>query len=758
MNDTSDTAVPPDLAPASRNLRARLSPERWAVVVALAHERVRILDETAAQHASGLSRRRALAAVAPDVEWPTYLHWCRVAKKREGAPWERQLDARVPPPPERVPDDVRLAAIMLRRGDRTIRPQVARQHLIAQFGPERGHISNASLRRIWKAEGLQQPRGGFRSPPHPPGKVTDLSGGAGLALLGAAAVETGVIEALGRAVVEHTKAVVAAQPQGEQSDLDALRDEQGRFTGAYNRAVRGAHEEDPRRAPEATKRRGRRLDTLAIAKSSPATVGHKLLAMGATALVTERRGFDGLEGPSGAWLEALGGAAYQDTTLDKCLAELALVDAGDVLWTAHAQLWQRVTKPWSLEEGAPPWLQFALYVDATQEPYWPDAFAVSGKVSHVGQVMPCLTRIALMGGPGVPLLVKTFAGSASLAKEVIPLLDRTDAVLGKSEVGRLTILDAEACQTPLLQALVARPDTWFITVLKGSTARSAERSEEGDWQPYRAHDQIRPLTVTLGGDLRLRAVEMVRKGSRHPTPTVFLTNTPEADLPLESVPTGYLSRWPHQEQRFRDGRNGIGLDRTHGYSGEWVTHVALATAEEKNERSVKAAQKRVERTVAVEKQAHTAWEAAPRGKRGDARKLLNTATRARKAAERHHKKVNEEKARLSTTQREIYVRDTTRDGLATCAKLTVFMLLEFVLKEYFGGQRMEPRTFIDLFVTAPVSIRETKRERHFRIRGNPRSPEATAALHKACAEITRRQIVTHDGKKLRFEVVEGGGS
>src|SRR5690606_30191672 len=100
----------------------------------------------------------------------------------------------------------------------------------------------------------------------------------------------------------------------------------------------------------------------------------------------------------------------------------------------------------------------------TQDPYWTRHYAASGKVSRVGRVMPCVTRLAVMGGPGVPLIVETHAGSRSLKKDLLPLLDRMDDVLGSGELGRLTVVDCEAATTPLLRELSARPDRWFITV------------------------------------------------------------------------------------------------------------------------------------------------------------------------------------------------------------------------------------------------------------------------------------------------------
>ena len=81
----------------------------------------------------------------------------------------------------------------------------------------------------------------------------------------------------------------------------------------------------------------RRLSlTLVILKANPTTLTRKLLAMGATSLLTERRGFDGLDGPLGQWLEVFGGTAYMPATMDKTLASVALLNVCDDMWRPHA--------------------------------------------------------------------------------------------------------------------------------------------------------------------------------------------------------------------------------------------------------------------------------------------------------------------------------------------------------------------------------------------------------------------------------------
>ena len=347
----------------------------------------------------------------------------------------------------------------------------------------------------------------------------------------------------------------------------------------------------------------------------------------------------------------------------------------------------------------------------------------------------------------------------SLKKELLPLLARAEAVLGEGELGRLTIIDAEMATTSLLTELAGRPDHWFVTVRKGSTARSARLSDHPPWQSFRERDQLRELRIKLGGDgdtdqgLVLRGVEMVREGSRNPTSTLFVTDATAEEMTTQEVAAAYLSRWPHQEQRFRDGRNGIGLERTHGYTGQAATHVALSTKLERAENRVRHAQSALDKANRVEEHAQAQVDDAVHGQRTAARKVHQTAASARRRAERRLEAVQRDQARLDSLPREIYVRDTTRDGIVTCAKLTVLMLIEFVLKEYFGGLRIEPRTFIELFVAVPLTIRETRHELIYELQANPRSPLNTQRLRDACAEITRRRLVK-GGKRMRFEVVD----
>jgi hypothetical protein len=755
----------PPLVPVSEQgklLASRVSPDRWARLVRDALERESILQDVKTKHMPGRPWRETLGEVAPEVGWSLYCCW-RKRYHCDGAPgWESLLDERVPPDPVRIGDAVRKAACLLRRANPGINCDAARKALVAEFG-EKGGISDSSLRRIWKAAGLSQPTGGARRR----GKRYDCGGG--LTLLAAAEAETGVALGLGRAI--HDAAVRTAARQSDQEvPTEPVGRDKGRFTAAYNGNVRSAikpGEMDPRRASDATKRDQRLLCKMRTLKLSPENLAAKLMAMGVTPLLSERHGFDGLEGPRGQCLEVLGGHGYMPATLDKTLAEWAVLDVADALWEAHARQWIGNVQRWC--DGMAPWQQLVVYVDGTQDPYWTRQYALSGKVSGVGRVMPCVSQIAVSAGASPPLLIKTLAGQATLKTELAPVLRRLESIVGEG-VGRITVIDAEMCATKTLAALMAmKPARIFITVLKGWHNRNVKFQPSGDWQPYRERDEVREGTVVLRGEgapqdgMPLRAVEMVRTGSRHPKPTIFLTNAlteevPDLHLTTTEVADVYLSRWPNQEGDFRNRRNGGGADRTHGYGGEYVENVAFDTALEKAERAVQRAEARVVKAkqaldMASERK-HAVAEAGARDP------LVNSAVHlaegALKNAQTTHAKAAKERDAKKTTPRQIFKRDTTRQSIATVALLTMTNLVEYVLKEYFGGLGMELRSFIEHFVNLPVTVVTMRHRVLYQIHANPRDPKRTELLRGACAEINRRAL-TRDGRLRVYEVVDPPG-
>ena len=135
-------------------IRAAMSANRWARVVEEAHRRAEAVAHVVAWvEAEGTSWRAARLAVAADVDWSTFRRWRLRHEELDGEPWERQLDARIPPD-RRVSESIRMAAELLRTVDRSMNTETARQHaLLAEGHP------GAVIAQQLNAEGCRTPTG-----------------------------------------------------------------------------------------------------------------------------------------------------------------------------------------------------------------------------------------------------------------------------------------------------------------------------------------------------------------------------------------------------------------------------------------------------------------------------------------------------------------------------------------------------------------------------------------------------------------------
>ena len=196
MKKTSAFVIPEPVTKEAQELIKKLSEERWEAVARDAFFKSEILEWVRQEREfTGLSWRKCLENICPDVNWSCYLHWRRAEERRKGPKWERQLDRRVPPPPEQIPEAVRAVTVGLRLANPDISYDQARALLLRKFG-EVGRISNTSLGRIWRDEGMTE------APQKAIVETVELvHGGAGLAFIGVAACETGALSKLAEAAL-----------------------------------------------------------------------------------------------------------------------------------------------------------------------------------------------------------------------------------------------------------------------------------------------------------------------------------------------------------------------------------------------------------------------------------------------------------------------------------------------------------------------------------------------------------------------------
>lgn len=748
-----------------KRLQASLADEIWCRRVLDAKERVVQVEAvlTACGGAESAVSRQAVRQFAPGVPWPTFLHWVRRYRQREGPPWERLLDRRLTPEPWRTPE----AWVSTVRALGRLQPQPSletiRSVLIAEHGEGAG-LGDTKLREILVAAGLWQPKptGGLQE------KVTKLHGGGGLVLLLAAVVESGAVQRLAVAIQKHAASQV---PGGGIERLeDGERNERGQFTTGYNevrQARFAAAGVDPVYHSVAEVRPERDLSTLQVGKMRVETLVNRLLGVISYPLVTESRGLSGIDGPLGFWLGALSSYPYKAATLNKTLAELKLLGAAEPMWESSAVTWLELSRRWANTT----WSQLVAYVDTTQDPYWTDRFAKSGKVARTGRVQPCLSRVCVSAGPGVPIFTEVVSGTASLREHMDALLARADDLLGPGELGRITVVDAECGNGVVLRAFAESPLRDVVTVVKGHLRQNRDLEEVGEWQDYRERDRLREAQLPVDEELRVRVVEMERTGSRNPVRTWFTTTAGPDTLTTQDVADVYLSRWPHQEDLFRRGRDGVGLERSHGYGVSTVQNVAVLTKREKAGEAVQKLNLELRGAISTRIDAHlavatTTSDLAQRKTQGE--KLDGRSTtalkRARDRRQEADKQVNEverQRAKALTEQRkqetmpdEVYVRDTALDSITTCLKMTLLALLEFVCQEYLGKLRIMPRTFAERLVPLPVTIRQRQHEVIYEVEASPRDPEMTALLAKAFDIINKRQLRVGK-RRLHARIREG---
>lgn len=740
----------------AKRVKAALTPERWDKRVIKAQSRALIVEAVLAEAGeSGEVSRDAVRRHGPGLHWSTFRHCLRCHRRREGPAWERQLDLRITEPSWSVPETWKTTVLTLGHLSPQLSFDSVRETLRSMHGDEASLCDN-TLRSLWQDAGLRKPRYGNG----PVEKVTELHGGGGLVLLLAAELETSAVRSLSDSVL--SLAGEQERGRGIERPEDEERDDRGRFTTAYN-ATR--HERytssgvDPFFHSVVEVREERDLSRLQVGGMSVETLSQRLRCILALPLVTERRGVVGLDGPMGSWLAAFSPFAYKSGSAEKTLSELKLLGAGEAMWDAHATTWGRMTGRWSGEND---WRQLVAYVDTTQDPYWTERFTASGKVSRTGRVQPCLSRVCLSAGPGVPIFIEVISGTAKLKDHLQDLLERADRLLGPGELGRVTVVDAECGNAKVLRAFSEVSERDIVTVLKGSHRRGKTLQDVGPWLPFRKRDRIRDARLLMDEDLWVRVVEMERVGSRNPTSTWFASTAGVELLTTTDVAEVYLSRWPYQEDLFRRGRDGVGLERSHGYGVSKTQNVAVLTKREKASSKVErsnlelgaAISSHIDAQLAVDDAKDRLAERKTQGEELDGRhKLgLRQAQDRKRCAEKHLCEIERERAKAIKEQRkqetmpdEIYVRDTALDSIATCLKMTLLSLLEFVCQEYLGGRRITPRIFADALVGLPVRIIERQHEVIYEIEPNIRDSAMMDLLAGAFERINQRGL--RDGKR-----------
>ena len=696
--------------------------------------------------------------------------------------------------PASMPAEIRTVVCTLRRSDPGVPVEVIVEHL---RNHHRYITSVWTIRRVLKAEGLARRPG--------PGKSTSSAvqtplqfGGA--KLLEVAIEEIGIIKKMAASVrAQLDDAVVGELP--EPVDTSG-RDEYGRFLSSYNECYRKGVGDPigPGFLSIDMKTDGLNLARLHIYGATQEVIERKLLALMFSNLLGNGR-WDGLRQARGELLGELCGYAYMPSTLELFAGELKYARVSSTLWEVHARQWLQVTEAWGTERQAA-----VLFVDGTSKPLWTGLFCQASKVSSVGRVIPALETVSFHSGYGVPVWFVTGSGRIPLVEAVPKLLTDFAKVHGNDEIGKIIVIDAEGNSVRFLKGLEqGEPRRGWVTRLKPSLVRGKEIEFTTDYAPYGHGDEIREGFVHLndpdkrGEVFRCRIAEIRRHTRGTFTYIGASTLLDVGKWSGNQFTELYFERWPNQELNFRAVNQALDIKQVHGYGKQLVDNVvvvreldeltgtiakhestiAARTAQleeqqeqlEKHRAGLRSSQARV-RSITKELQRSAkkgGMSAEDLSKLADEQKaLMDVERKLTQSIAREEKNVQklstqrELESSLLTRQkkrkealesrRQILKMDVELDMLFSVLKCSLVLVVQYVLREYFKGTRMDAITFLNRFATLPARLRALPDREILTFSYNQRNPDIMALLLAHCETINARALRTRSGRTLEVRV------
>jgi transposase len=792
-----------------KRVQSRISPESWEKRVAEAKKAEEFVLEVEALVKGGSSLNTALAKVgAGAAKRSSLLRW--VTRYRADG-LEGLIDARTPREPK-LTEGCRRSIEALRQTSPRIDAETVATRLEEQGVtplPSKSSIKK-QFRLVDARQKYARAKGKEREDEV---VILPLAGGE---LLLAAELETGVMAAV-------TDEVVAIGKEAKEAAGDAVpakdtkgRDRKGHFTVAYNTARRRKPGEEiaPYLRSAATKAAGRVPSWPRFVHEDRSSIAPKIEALTLSWGLAETKGWDALRAPSMAGLEPLTGYAYMPSTLAKMVSALAMSGAGDRMLQAVGLRWHHeATRRWG-ERGA----IAALYVDNHAKEVWSSKYTLSGKVSHLSRVMPCITTTYVHTGAGAPIVASVQSGGAPLAPRLLQIVERTEALLDE-EIRRAVIIDAEGSTFDVLEGFVKsmedkQKSRIIVTPLRPSRAPElAIRHGQGSqFRPYRDNDELRIGEATLthkstGRTLKIGTLEVRRE--HRDSDTILLTNGLALGAKGKELADLYFSRWPLQENFFKEaGPVWLAGHRTN--CADVVANVAVESKLERLGRQREAVETKIadlekgrealqaKARTAADEWADASTDLASRRKEldsliakglRDGKKLGQAAVghqvglarseaaaiankRAQEKwddAQSRRTKLMAEVDRIAKEQKKLspLVRirqlDVEPDKILTATKLALAMLISFALREYLPTMAMAPQTFL-----ARVMCLQGRREVGANKEAvifyeNSRDPEVNEALRAAC-EILNKRALQRESRTLTYRIarppeagVQGGG-
>jgi hypothetical protein len=359
---------------------------------------------------------------------------------------------------------------------------------------------------------------------------------------------------------------------------------------------------------------------------NPAVIARLLLTLLLLPVAGLARTWD-LRSYSGTMLAVLTGRerAYSQRYTERFLARLAHAGAAECLTEVIAKwtwsLWQE-DQPCTDQAGTPE----VFYVDGHRKAVYSEVLVPRGPVGKLGgKILGCRELVVLHDAQGHPLLATTHRGDQHLTIGLPQMLHCYEQAIGQVAVLRV-VVDREGVAAEFL-AQLQQEGRQVVTLLRADQYQGEESFEQvGDWEPWRYNrsgqvicevaaarfalkrpDDVDPaieVEVALIRDWRkLQPVERVGEraddsdwqadllehqrafwaGGWQATPAPPVPVTPKL-LPVITTGHGmeavelaqtYFRRWNCQENAIRDWLIPLNLDTNHGYAKEQVVNSEL---------------------------------------------------------------------------------------------------------------------------------------------------------------------------------------
>jgi len=249
-----------------------------------------------------------------------------------------------------------------------------------------------------------------------------------------------------------------------------------------------------------------------------------------------------------------------------------------------------------------------FYIDGHSKHVWsskniPKAFFTTLKRAEKG-----LHQYFLNSSKGHPLILLTCPGDSHLTKEMFNLIESFENAVGK-EIIKVSIFDREGLSLAMFNEFERRKK-YFITLLRKNQYKGEEDFKiKKEFKPLKtekkkngekkviewvaeAEKELRDRETKKKLTVRVALVKKPVKGREKLI--AIITNITEKEEPdIARIARRYFSRWPNQENIFKDMIGAIKSDTNHGYKKRVVENRVMNRRKEELEKNIRGIEKKI---------------------------------------------------------------------------------------------------------------------------------------------------------------------